>query len=82
MPFLYEPVTEILRRQLGLAAARRLVAEAKLAVPSPARGQRFVAGIGAALMDLDVAHVALPAPAGAAAAAPVEAGDAPKPPQG
>ncbi len=63
------PVAEILRRQLGLAAARRLVAEAKLAVPAGARGQRFVAGLGAALMDLDVGRVALPAPAGDAKAA-------------
>ena len=66
---LRKPLAEILRRQLGLADARRLVTEARLAVPDAGKGQRFVAGLGAALMDLDVERVMLAAPAGDAAAA-------------
>jgi predicted RND superfamily exporter protein len=67
-----KPLAEILRRQVGLADARRLVAEARLGVPEAGQGQRFVAGLGAALMDLDVARVVLPAPPGAATAATFE----------
>ncbi|MFT3773120.1 MAG: MMPL family transporter [Minicystis sp.] len=65
---LRKPVAEILRRQLALSDARRLVADAGLAVPAGGKGQRFVTAVGAALMDLDVAQVMLPAPAQAAEA--------------
>ena len=61
-----KPVAEILRRQLALSDARRLVTEAGLSVPEGGQGQRFVAAIGAALMDLDITQVILPAPAQAA----------------
>ena len=66
---LHRPVAEILRRQLSLADARRLAAEAHLAVPEGGKGQRFLAALGAALMDLDVERVILPAPENDAAAA-------------
>jgi uncharacterized protein len=71
MPFLYKPVVEILRRQLALADARRLATEAKLVIPAEGRGQRFLAGLGAGLMDLDVERVALADPGNAAASSMV-----------
>ena len=55
------PVGEILRRQLSLADAGHIAAEAKLALPEGGRGQRFLTGMGAALMDLDVERAVLPA---------------------
>jgi len=60
----HRPVAEILRRQLALADARRLVAAAGLAPPPGGKGQRFVAAVGAALIDLDVGQVLLAAPPG------------------
>lgn len=66
-----KPVDEILRRQIALSDARRLAVEAKLAVPPEGKGQRYLASLGAALMDLDVARVALPAGPGDAAAAAI-----------
>ena len=65
---LRKPLADILHRQLALGEARRLVAEVHLAVPEGPKGQRFLAGLGTALIDLDVDHVVLPAAAGAAAA--------------
>ncbi len=56
-----KPLAEILRRQLALSDARRLATEAKLTVPEGAKGQRFLASLGAGLMDLDLDRVALPA---------------------
>jgi uncharacterized protein len=56
-----KPLAEILRRQLALSDARRLAGEAKLAVPEGGKGQRFLASLGAGLMDLDLERVALPA---------------------
>ncbi|APR76306.1 membrane protein [Minicystis rosea] len=56
-----KPVAEILRRQVALSDARRLVADAGLALPAGDQGQRFVAAIGAALMDLDITQIILPA---------------------
>jgi hypothetical protein len=61
-----KPVAEILHRQLALADARRLVAAAGLTPPPAAKGQRFVAAVGAALMDLDVGQVLVAAAPGAA----------------
>jgi predicted RND superfamily exporter protein len=58
-----KPVAEILRRQSALADAKRLAADAKLAVPAEGKGQRFLAALGAAIMDLDVTHVVLAEPA-------------------
>ena len=63
-----KPLAEILRRQISLSDARRLATEAHLAVPEGGKGQRFVAGLGAALMDLDLDRVILAAPPGDAAA--------------
>lgn len=57
---LKKPLDEILRRQVALADARRLITEARLGAPEGGKGERFVAALGAALMDLDVARVALP----------------------
>ncbi len=62
---LKKPLDEILRRQVSRSDARRLVAEAGLAAPEGSKGQRFIAALGAALMDLDLARVVLPAQAGA-----------------
>jgi predicted RND superfamily exporter protein len=62
---LRRPLAEILRRQLALADARRIAVEAKLSVPDAAKGERFLAAMGSALMDLDLDHVALPAAPGA-----------------
>lgn len=59
---------DILRRQVALTDARRVATEAALAVPAGGKGQRFLAALGAALMDLEVSAVPLPAPAGAAEA--------------
>jgi predicted RND superfamily exporter protein len=61
---IHKPVAAILRRLGALAGARRLVADAGLAVPAGPRGQRFVAAIGAALMDLDAPTAAVALPAG------------------
>ncbi len=58
---LRKPLAEILRRQLALADARRLAAEAPLVVPAGGKGQRFFAALGAGLMDLDLERVVLPA---------------------
>lgn len=66
-----KPVMEILRRQNALADARRLVAETRLTVPEGGKGRRFIAAVGAAVMDLDVGQIMLPAAAGAAAAQPL-----------
>jgi uncharacterized protein len=63
------PIAEILRRQVALAGARRLVAEAKLTLPPGGKGERFVVAAGAALMDLDVPTTVVPDPAGAASLA-------------
>ena len=65
---LKRPLDEIVRRQVALADARRLITDARLAAPDAGKGQRFVAALGAALMDLDVARVALPAVKGQAGA--------------
>lgn len=54
---------EILRREHALAGARRLVAEVGLATPPAGKGQRFIAALGAAIMDLDVTRVAVTVPA-------------------
>jgi predicted RND superfamily exporter protein len=62
------PLAEILRRQFALGEARRLVAEAHLAVPPAGKGERFLTGVGTALMDLDVERVVLSAPPGDATA--------------
>jgi len=56
-----KPLAEILRRQLALSDARRLATEAKLVVPEGGKGQRFLASLGAGLMDLDLDRVALAA---------------------
>jgi predicted RND superfamily exporter protein len=58
------PVADILRRQAALAGARRLVADAKLAVPPGGKGDRFLTAAGAALMDLDLDHAVAVDPAG------------------
>jgi predicted RND superfamily exporter protein len=77
---LHRPVAEILRRQLALADARRLAAEAHLAAPAGAKGDRFFAALGAALMDLDLERVVLAAPPGDAAATSITMGETPQPP--
>lgn len=59
------PIAEIMRRQASLADARALVAEAGLHLPEGGKGQRFVAALGAGLMDLDVARIIVPAAANA-----------------
>jgi predicted RND superfamily exporter protein len=56
-----KPVAEILRRQLALADARALVTEAGITPPAGGKGQRLVGAIGAALMDLDIGQILLPA---------------------
>jgi predicted RND superfamily exporter protein len=68
---LKKPLAEILRRQLSLAEARHLVADAKLQLPEGSKGQRFVGALGAGLMDLDLDQVALPAASGATLATTV-----------
>jgi hypothetical protein len=64
-----KPLDEILRRQIALADARRLIVDARLGTLDAAggKGQRFAAALGAALMDLDISRIALPAPPGATA---------------
>src|SRR5262249_48442289 len=57
-----------LRRQIALSDSKRLAAEAKLAVPEGGKGARYLAAVGAALMDLDLAKVVLPAKPGEASA--------------
>src|SRR5262249_3254551 len=47
--------------------ARRLAAAARLNVPEAGKGQRFLAALGAALMDLDNPRAALPVADGPAA---------------
>jgi hypothetical protein len=61
-------IGDILRRQIAFTDARRVATEAGLAVPAGGKGQRFLAALGASLMDLEVSAVPLPAPAGAAEA--------------
>jgi len=53
------PLAELRRRSEALSRARWLVADAKIAAPEGARGERFVTAIGATLMDLDAPGVAL-----------------------
>lgn len=60
-------VSEILKRQLSLSDASRLVARASITPPAGPKGQRFLAMVGAALMDLDAPDVLLPAAPGAQA---------------
>ncbi|MFO0762455.1 MAG: MMPL family transporter [Byssovorax sp.] len=59
-----KPVAEIMRRQMALARARKLLGSLKLALPEGGKGQRFTVAVGAALMDLDNAAIALPVTAG------------------
>jgi hypothetical protein len=61
---LRKPVAEILRRQLALSDAAGLATTAHLTLPPGGKGQRFVTAVGAAVMDLDVGQVIVPAAAG------------------
>jgi hypothetical protein len=60
---LKRPLEEIWRRKSADAQAKRLLAEAKITPPEGPRGERFVAALTSALMDLGAPTVALP-PAG------------------
>ncbi len=63
---LHSTVLAIARRQGALAGARKLAADAGLAVPAGARGQRFTTLLASALMDLDAPTAAIDPPGGAA----------------
>ncbi len=59
---------ETWRRERAFAWARTLVKDLGVGVPEGPKGERFVAAVGSALLDLDRNAVLLPAPPGAAAA--------------
>jgi predicted RND superfamily exporter protein len=65
----HSTVVAIGRRQGAAAAARKLVADAGLAVPEGPRGARFVSLVGSALLDRGAPTAALDAPPGAEARA-------------
>ncbi len=60
------PLQGILAREAAAAGAKRLIAAARLTLPTGSKGPRFVSAVGATLMDLDAPTVLLPAAAGAA----------------
>jgi len=64
------PLQSILTHQAAITGATRLIAAAKLAVPTGARGARFAAAASSTLMDLDAPTVLLPPAAGAPADGP------------
>lgn len=59
------PLAEMWRRERAAAWARAIAADLALPVPQTPKGQRFVAALGSALIDLDRTSVLLPAAAGA-----------------
>ncbi|MFO0591327.1 MAG: MMPL family transporter [Polyangiaceae bacterium] len=61
-------LNEIWRRERASAWSKALVKELGVGVPEGPKGERFVAAIGASLLDLDRTAVLLPAAAGAAGA--------------
>ncbi len=60
-----KPLAEIWRREQAAAWAGALVKELSLPLPEGAKGQRFVAALGSALLGLDGSAVLLPATPGA-----------------
>lgn len=59
---------ETWRRERAFAWARTLVKDLGVGVPEGPKGERFVAAVGSALLDLDRNAVLVPAPAGTAGA--------------